>query len=183
VNFDGKADLVVFRHGINGGNGVLVGLSNGSSFGPAQRWSTHFRPSTQTCEVVHGIGAPEGILAFTRDPSSEVWVSLSNGTSFRPPARWSLFFCRTGEVCLSGDFNGDRYFDAIAFNRGVDGANAVYVATSTGSSFTAAAKASDYFCTSGQTCAVGDVTGDRKADVIAFSRRTTPQVYVGISLP
>jgi len=184
VNFDQKADLIAFQHGVNGGNGVFVGLSNGSSFGPAQRWSTRFCISTETCEVgIGSSGLVTDILAFTRDPNNEVYVGRSTSTSFLPPARGSLFFCRTGEVCQSADFDSDGLPDVIAFNHGLNGANAVYVATSTGKSFTQAAKASDYFCTSGQTCAVGDVTGDGKADVIAFTRTTTPRVYVGISLP
>ncbi len=122
-------------------------------------------------------------------PLSLVPVGLSTGTGFGPPERWSLFFCRTGEVCQSADFNGDGQYDVIAFNHGLDGANAVYVATANGTfgqpatGFTPTAKASDYFCTKSQTCAVGDVTGDRKADVIAFTRGTTPQAWVGISLP
>lgn len=184
VNDDGRADLVAFQHGVNGGNGVFVGLSNSSSFGAAQQWSTHFCTSTETCEVGDvNWNLRSALIAFTRDPSNEVYVALSGGTSFLPPARWSSFFCRTGEVCLAADFNGDHYSDLIAFNHGLDGANAVYVATSTGSTFTPAAKASDDFCTLKQTCAVGDVTGDGRADVIAFTREKTPQVYVGISLP
>jgi len=184
VNGDLKADLVAFRHGINGSNAVFVALSNGSSFGPAQRWSTRFCLATQTCEVgdVNADGKSD-IIAFTRDPNNDAFVSWSNGTSFLPPARWSSFFCRTGEVCQSADFNTDRQLDVVAFNHGLDGANAVYVATSTGTGFTPTAKASDHFCTLKQTCAVGDVTGDNRDDVIAFTRGTTPQAWVGISLP
>ncbi len=183
VNGDFRADLVAFRHGVNGSNGVFVALSNGSSFGPAQRWSTRFCLATETCEVGKApSGMGSAIIAFTRDPNNQVYVGLSNRTSFLPPARWSLFFCRTGEVCQSGDFNADGWFDVIAFNHGLDGANAVYVATSTGTSYTPTVKASDYFCTFKQTCAVGDVTGDGRADVIAFTRGTTPQAWVGISL-
>ena len=181
VNYDAKADLVAFQHGVNGANGVFVGLSNGSSFGPPQRWSNHFCLSTETCEVAGVAGGQKAIIAFTRDPNNEVYVGLGSVAGFLPPTMWSLFFCRTGEVCLSGDFNADRAFDVIAFNHGLGGANAVYVATRTGSSFTPTAKASDYFCTLGQTCAVGDMTGDGKADVVAFTRGTNPRVFVGVS--
>jgi len=190
VNRDSRADLVAFRHGVNGSNAVFVALSNGSSFGPAQLWSSHFCTATQTCEVGDVTwSSRSALIAFTRDPNNEVWVGLSTGTGFRPPEMWSLFFCRTGEVCMSEDFNGDNRYDLIAFNHGLDRANAVFVATSNGTfgtpatAFNPAAKARDYFCTRSQTCAVGDVTGDNRADVIAFTRGATPQAWVGVSLP
>ena len=188
VNGDNKADLVAFRHGINGDNRVYVAYSTGAGFGPAQLRSDRFCLATETCEVgpVMG-GGYSGLIAFTRDPLNEVWVSRSTGLmgTFHPPTRWSLLFCRTGEVCMAEDFNGDGRFDAIAFNHGLDGANAVYVAASNAATgtFDPAGKASDHFCTRSQTCAVGDVTGDGRADVIAFARGTTPQTWVAASLP
>jgi hypothetical protein len=188
VNGDNLADLVAFRHGINGDNSVFVAYSTGSGFGPAQKRSTRFCLATETCEVGPvGGGKFSSLIAFTRDPANEVYVSRATGSlgTFYPPQRWSLFFCRTGEVCQAGDFNGDERSDVIAFNHGLDGTNAVYVALSNGATntFDPVAKASDYFCTKSQACAVGDVTGDGRADVIAFTRGTNPQAWVGVSLP
>ena len=81
--------------------------------------------------------------------------------------------CRTGEVCLTGDVGGDRCSDVIAFNHGLDGTNAVFIGLSNGAGFGPATKAHDFFCTKSQNCAVGDVTGDNKADLIAFTRART----------
>jgi hypothetical protein len=183
VNGDTWADLVAFRHRLLGNrNGVYVALSNSSGFGASQEWTTRFCHSTETCEVgdfnANGIA---DILAFTRDANNDAFVGLSTQLAFAPPAQWSSFFCRTGEVCLVADVTADRKADVIAFNHGLDGANAVYVGLSTGTGFGAPTKAHDFFCTKSQTCAVGDVTGDRKADVIAFTRGANPRVFVGVS--
>jgi hypothetical protein len=60
--------------------------------------------------------------------------------------------CRTGEVCPTGD-----------------------------AGFGPATKAHGFFCTKSQNCPVGDITGDNKADLIAFTRGANPRVFVGIS--
>jgi hypothetical protein len=51
--------------------------------------------------------------------------------------------------------------------------------------FQAATRWSSYFCTPGEQCALGDVTGDGNDDLIAFHKAAQPQgpapVYVGVS--
>ena len=100
---------------------------------------------------------------------------------FGEPQQWSSFFCLKGEVCLIADVNADGKADAIAFNHGLNEANAVFVGLSNGAAFAPATKAHNFFCTKTQTCAVGDVNGDFKADLIAFTRGTTPRVFVALS--
>jgi hypothetical protein len=132
VNGDGKADIVVFQHGTQTGTGVYVGLSNGSSFAPAQKWNDYFCVSPN----VNGTGA---------------------------------------ERCAVGDVNGDGKADIVVFQHGTQAGTGVYVGRSNGSSFAPAKKWNDYFCVGQQeACAVGDVNGDRQADVIAF--RTPPLI-------
>jgi hypothetical protein len=46
----------------------------------------------------------------------------------------------------------------------------VWIARSWGNTFGAGERWADYFCTLDETCAVGDVTGDGRDDVIAFVR-------------
>jgi hypothetical protein len=184
VNGDRQADLIAFRHGLNNTNSVFVGLSTGGSFAAAQRWHTRFCLQTEACEVADVSGnARADIIAFTLSPKSDVYVGRANGASFTAPALWSGFFCRSGEVCLTGDFNRDLKADVIAFNHGRGGLNAVYVAASTGAAFLPSAQVLTHFCTATETCAVGDVTGDLRADLIAFTRGTTPQAWVSVSLP
>jgi hypothetical protein len=184
VNGDQRADLIAFRHGLNNTNSVFVGLSTGGSFAPAQRWHTRFCLQTEACEVADVTGDRRAdLIAFTLSPQHDVYIGRSIGTGFAPPALWSGFFCRSGEVCLAGDFNRDAEADVVAFNHGRGGANAVYVGASTGAAFLPSAQVITHFCTATETCAVGDVTGDLRADVIAFTRGTTPQAWVSVSVP
>ena len=118
---------------------------------------------------------------MTRDPKNDVFARLSDRTKFVALGLWRAFFRRTGEVCLTGDVSGDRRSDVRAFNHGLDGTNAVFIGLSNGAGFGPATKAHDFFCTKSQTCAVGDLTGDNKADLIAFTRGANPRVFVGIS--
>jgi len=186
VNGDGRADLIAFNHGINGGTtAVFVGLSNGMSFGAPQQWSGFFCLANEICEVadVDGNGRAD-LIAFTQGASPRAFVGLSTGTSFLAAQEWSNFFCLTGEVCRAADFDGDRRADIVAFNHGINGGTtAAFVATSTGTSFTQAAQASPFFCLVNETCEVGDVNADRKADIIAFTRGANPRAFAGISSP
>jgi hypothetical protein len=81
VNADGRADLVAFTHGPT--PQVWVGLSTGSAFAPAVKWSDYFCTSSESCEVadVDGDGRSD-VIAFTRGPDDSAWVALSHGAGF-----------------------------------------------------------------------------------------------------
>ncbi|WP_323136184.1 VCBS repeat domain-containing M23 family metallopeptidase [Micromonospora sp. NBC_01655] len=78
------------------------------------------------------------------------------------------------------DFSGDGKDDIVAFTQG--SLNDVYVATSTGSSFTGTSvKWNDFFGLNGETLTTGDVNGDGKDDIIAFTHGSLADVYVALS--
>jgi hypothetical protein len=179
VNGDGKADAIAFVRTTNGSDDsdVYVALSDGTKFGPSQKWQDYFCTLQEICAVgdVNGDGKAD-IISFVRTNNgvgdSDVWVALSDGTKFGPGQKWHDYFCTLQEICAVGDVNGDGKVDVISFvrtNNGV-GDSDVWVALSDGTKFGAGQKWQDYFCTLQETCAVGDVNGDGKADVISFVR-------------
>jgi hypothetical protein len=116
---------------------------------------------------VDGDGADD-LVTFSQGASGNVWVGRSNGnTQFLPVSHWRGGFCTTGQICRLGDVNADGRADAIAFD---PPSGDVFVATSNGTAFVGATTAwHGSACFAGEHCEVGDVTGDGRADVAAFS--------------
>ncbi len=92
-------------------------------------------------------------------------------------------FCVYDQVCKVADVNGDGKADLVAFARAASASSAgkVFVAKSTGTTFGPAEKWHDFFCINDEKCEVADVTGDRKADIIAFTRGNSGDAYVAVS--
>lgn len=181
---NGKQDIIAFTHGTAAD--VFVGLSTGidiSGGGGSAKWHDSFCAGSQTCRVgdVNRDGKDD-IIAFTNDATADVFVALSTGSSFGAATKWHNFFCTTGEYCDVGDITGDGRADIIAFTRGQTAD--VFVSVSTGSFFSGgggSAKWHDFFCANAETCRVGDVTGDGKADIIAFTNNSSGDVFVSVS--
>src|SRR5262249_8594583 len=99
-------------------------------------------------------------------------------TGFAPAVRWSGNICFAGETCRVADVNGDGKADAVAFtqagnpNGGPPGT--AWVELSDGKAFGPPVEWSTIICLAGETCQVADVTGDGKADAIAFTQAGTP---------
>jgi hypothetical protein len=151
-----------------------------ASYGNPQLWHSAFCYSGQDCQIadVNGDGLSD-IVAFTHDANPVVWVGLGQGNSFGTPQLWHSFFCTSSQTCALGDVDGDGKADLIAFARGTS--PAVWVAKSTSSGAGTAQIWHSAFCLDGQVCKVGDVTGDGKADVVAFTHDSSPAVWVGAS--
>jgi hypothetical protein len=193
-NGDSRADLVSFHNGaFNGSMRVYVGLSNSSAIYSNKLWESAFcAQDTEVCTTgdFNGDGKDD-IVAFHNgayNGSGTVFAALSNGSSFISDRIWESNFCKFDtETCATGDFNGDGKDDIIAFHNGAySGSSAVYVATSNGSSFVNDRLWHNSFCVDGMTCAVGDMNGDGKDDIVAFVKSTyggTAQndVYVSLS--
>jgi hypothetical protein len=195
VNGDGKDDIVAFSHDNLYAN-VWVALSDGTSFvKSAAPWRNGFCSSAETCDTgdFDGDGADD-IVTFhggTTLGQARVWVALSQvpkGTyNFATPGNWNpgFDFCFSGEVCMTGDFNGDSKDDIIAFARN---AGALWVSLSNGTTFNASTRwnpsPAPVFCVGSELCRVGDLSGDGKADAVAFTRglyATKGLVYAALS--
>jgi hypothetical protein len=181
VDGDGDDDLITFTQGTKGD--VWVSKSDGKNFGAASVWHGWFCPSPEICRVgdVNGDGKTD-IITFTRGDAGDVYVATSNGSNafVGTAQKWHSWFCVGSEICDVGDVNDDGKADLVAFNRGDNGD--VFVATSTGTSFTGTGqKWHDSFCYGSEICKVGDVTGEGRADVIAFTRGDKGDVFVATS--
>ncbi|WP_344174372.1 S8 family serine peptidase [Pilimelia columellifera] len=180
-NGDRKADIVTFTRGAAGD--VYVALSNGSSFvGTGVKWHDNFAFRDEIPQVgdFNGDGRDD-IATFTRGPNADVYVALSNGSSFVGTGwKWHDWFAANSEIPQIGDVDGDGRDDIITFTRGASAD--VYVARSNGSSFVGTGvKWHDWFAAFSEVPVVADVNGDRRADVITFTRGTSGDAYVALS--
>ena len=192
VNGDGHADLVSFHNGSYGttsNSQVQVALSDKrGGFQSPRVWEAGFcmrRGEDCTTGDFNGDG-DDDILTFHSGAwgsSLTVFVYLSNGFNGfdYTGSPWAQGFCggHAKEVCLVGNFDGDAQGkdDVILFQNGAYNSNDVYVRLSTGSSFRDAGRWHTNFCDEGSTCAVGDVNGDGRDDIIAFTKNTYGSVY------
>jgi FG-GAP-like repeat len=156
-NGDGKDDIVTFvQKQQKYANGTPIGpapvwvsLSNGSRFGTSRIWHTFFSLKGEVPLVgdFNGDGKDDIVTFVQKQQKSAngtpigpapVWVSLSNGSRFGTSRIWHTFFSLKGEVPLVGDFDLNGRDDIATFlHDRVSGpaGRSVYVASSTGSSF------------------------------------------------
>ncbi|WP_405113227.1 VCBS repeat-containing protein [Micromonospora sp. NBC_01405] len=122
----------------------------------------------------------DDVLAFTQNALADVYVGSSTGAAFAGTSvRWNDFFSIGGETASSGDVNGDGKDDIVTFAHSNTGD--VYVALSNGSSFGGGQKWHDWFAPGAEIGAVGDVNGDGRADIVAFTHNQAGDVYVALS--
>lgn len=197
-NGDGLADLVLFTRSTYGANDragdVEVAINTGRAFIGTGVWHTFFCVGSESCQTgdFNGDGKDD-IVTFSKGSDAKVWIELSNGYQFgdkvAPAELWQSFFCGGSEVCDVGDANGDGRDDVLAFLQGGYPSvpvtyGDVYVGVSQGSQvaggFTSQ-KWSDYFCIAGEICDTGYFNSDNRKDIIAFSRGSAGNVYVGLA--
>jgi hypothetical protein len=186
VNGDGDDDLIAFNRGSKGD--VYVSRTNSSKVkgGTRSKWHDWFCVGDEICKVgdVNGDGKDD-IIAFTRSNTGDVWVATSNGSTFKRAAEvWNGWFCVGKEICDVADVNGDGKDDIIAFTRGSTAD--VWVALSDGKKFNSPKIWKGYFCPGSETCKLGDVNGDGRADLVGFTKSTKSgsaegNVYVALS--
>ena len=195
-DFDGDKRADAMKFGSNGardGN-VIVRLSTGASFGSPQTWHGPFCLPGNDCAI--GDFNADGKFDISRfvkassDPAEvgAAYVAIATGTPTGfvptppPGGLWQESFCPGSTTCDTGDFNGDGLDDVVYFVRNTQSGVAegdAYVALSNGASFVLPQKWSDYICSGYyDICKTGDVNGDKKADIIVFSRVQTGPVLV-----
>ncbi|MEV4685894.1 FG-GAP repeat domain-containing protein [Streptomyces kurssanovii] len=179
-NGDGKDDVVTFAHGP--GADVYVALSNGDGFGPATVWHDFFSQRHEVPAVgdVNGDGFDD-IVTFTQGAEADVYVALSNGVDgFGGGVKWHEFFAPAGEFPALGDVDGDGRDDLVTFTQGASAD--VYVAFSDGSSgFGPGQLVHEHFAPGAEQPRVGDVTGDGRDDIVAFTQGSDADVFVAVS--
>ncbi|AKJ03495.1 Rhs family protein [Archangium gephyra] len=175
VNGDGRADIVGFSHG-----GVIVALSTGTGFTPAQFWLADFGYTAswrveyhpRTLADVNGDGRAD-IVGFSH---GGVIVALSTGTGFTPGQLWLAEFGYNASWRVEyhprtlADVNGDGRADIVGFSHG-----GVIVALSTGTGFT---PAQFWLASFGYSAGdwrvekhprtLADINGNGRADIIGF---------------
>ena len=173
INGDGRADVITFVHGSGDPPEtayVYVALSTGNSFQDDNRvWHDGFCIAEQICKVadLNGDGKAD-LIAFTPN-FGLVWVSLSTGNGFGPNAIRHNFFCIRFEVCEVGDVEGDGRSDLILFKPhapGIEKGNVLVASSVVDGGFAPVRYGHGFFCIDGEWCRVGDLNGDRRADIL-----------------
>lgn len=169
VDGDGRADIVTFTHGdsTSGPLDVYVALSNGATFGTAQKWHDWWahRGHTPMLGDFDGDGRAD-IWAFT---DKQVWVRRSRGFDFNGGGYETPVGSTTAvSIGAVGDVSGDGRADAVVFAN--DGTGDVHVMLATTSGFGAKTKWHDAFSYAGETPMLADMNGDGRADLVSATQ-------------
>ena len=178
---DGKDDIAVFTRGTLAD--VYVALSDGKKFvGNGVKWHDRFAGGAEIPAVgdFDGDGKAD-IATFTRGTTGDVFVAFSDGGKFVGDSlQWHTDFAFGGEIPATGDFDGDGKDDIAVFTRGTTAD--VYVALSNGVKFVGnGVRWHGNFALGAEVPAIGDFTGDGKADIATYTRGTTADVYAATS--
>nr|WP_238353563.1 VCBS repeat-containing protein [Kribbella solani] len=180
-NGDGRDDIVTFTLGST--HDVYVSLSDGTKFVETSwQWHSDFGWPGEVQDVGDFDGdGRDDIATFTRGSSASVYVALSDGKSFLGTGwKWHGHFATGTETPDVGDYNGDGRDDIATFTGGTAGD--VYVATSTGGSFTGDGDLwHGSFAFNTEVPGSGDFNGDGLSDIVTFTRGSTADVYVATS--
>ncbi len=192
-DFDGDNDddIIAFAKGSTGT--VYVALSSRSNFGAGATWQNFFCVGAETCAVGDFTGDNrDDILTFLGGgyggtTEGDVYVATSKGNGFGDGWLWNGYFCLAGEVCMAGDFNGDKRHDVVRFLRDTqmdDRRGDVYVALAGGADPRflpppPVNKWHETFCGVNEVCTSGDVNGDGLDDAITFVRNAQTGAAAG----
>ncbi|RVT90252.1 FG-GAP repeat domain-containing protein [Sphingomonas crocodyli] len=159
-------------------------------FRAGQRWTATdargpaFTNLTVAFGDVNGDGRADMVLYAWL--SGIVTVGLSTGSNFSSPAIFAENFPRTSGLGIIqiADVNGDGKGDLVFMPHGADnvpGAANAQVALSSGTKFTLSPQPwNSSWCAEYQECFAVDLNNDKRADLVAFTRRAGP-VFTSLS--
>jgi hypothetical protein len=180
VNGDGLTDIITFTRGSTGD--VYVALSTGTGFGAGVKWQDNFAYGAERPAIGDFDGdGRDDLVVFTGGTQADAFVSLSNGAAFVQESwLWHNNFAVGNEVAGAADVDGDGRDDVVTFTRGAT--NDVFVSLSDGGRFVQNAwKWHDFFGLDGELPGLGDVNGDGRADILAFTRGSAAQSDVWVA--
>jgi hypothetical protein len=175
VNGDGKADLIAVNYDWTARAGsTWVMTSTGTGFNAPQLWTSQAFNGTSSILSgdVNGDGRADLVAvsynATTNTGSSS--VMMSTGTGFGAPEVWSTQAFNGNSALLIGDVNGDHRADLIGVNYNpANNTGSTWVMTSTATGFGAPQAWSNQPFNGSASMLVGDVNGDKNADVVAVN--------------
>ncbi|HEX4817649.1 MAG TPA: FG-GAP-like repeat-containing protein [Nonomuraea sp.] len=175
-NGDGKDDIATFLRGDQ--RLVYVSRSTGTRFATSTVGHENFARGRAVPLAADFDGdGRDDIASF--GGGGIVRVALSKDNFFAGDEPWNEGFPDGATNPAVGDFDGDGRDDIAAFTGGTQAD--VYVALSDGATFAPPVKWHDDFAGGDQLPGAGDFDGDGRADVIAFPRGNTGDVYVAPS--
>ncbi len=181
---DGKDDIITFVRDTATGaaqGDVWVALSTGTGFGTPYLAHGWFNPGQGVPKVADVDGNRRAdLVSFVRDSEGgdargDVRVALSFTPGFGPTYLWHTFFGIGNEPVRIGDFDGDTRADIATFVRDTQAAPArgdVWVGLSNGSFFDVTHQWHTSLALGDEVPVIGDVDGDRRADVVVFVQDT-----------
>jgi hypothetical protein len=151
-----------------------------AGFKAATTWNSAACPSGSICKIadVNNDGRAD-LVELTHNASPQAYVALSTGAAFGPRTQWSGFFCQANETCDVADVDGNGSADLVA----IDVNHNAWVGLSNGQSFGAPQVWAQGVCfvENGEVCKLADMTGDKRADLVAFTHGAgglAPRVFV-----
>ena len=160
---DGFSDLVAFTKT----GPVWVAYGTGGNFDGNYQRSPYFCLNNENCQVadIDNDQKPD-LISFTK--TGPVWVAYGTGRgNFDGNYQRASYFCVNNEDCHVADVDNDKRADLISFSK----TGPVYVAYATANrgNFSGNFQRATYFCVGNETCRVGDLNNDGRADIISFT--------------